>query len=804
MIRCNPLLVFASCLLAGSGQAQQRSLPGEPTAATGLTIRFGAPARAFGEAMPTGNGRLGASVYGGIVHERLSLNESSMWSGSTHDADRADASKQLPEIRRLLLAGQNADAEALVNQSFTSADKGGSDPRYGCYQELGRLELNFEGLDEGSATEYRRGLNLDAALATTSFLEHGVRYTREVFTSAPDQAVVVRLSADRAHALTLGVNLARAARFRTSIKAGNELLMTGELDSGATGVAGVRYATRLRVLAAGGTVRSSAETLHVQGADEVLILLTAATDYDGFAGRHTHDPQLASAADLSTAALHTYPELLARHLTDFRSYFRRVQLQLGPEHFDDPRPTVERLAAASAGAPDPGLAALDFQFGRYLLISSSRVGGLPANLQGLWAEGTTTAWNGDWHLNVNVQMNYWPAEPTGLGDLSEPLFALISSLQKPGEHTAKSYYAAPGWVAHIMTNAWGFTSPGEQASWGSTSIGSAWLCQQVWLHYLYTGDEAFLRRMYPVLKGAAQFYLSMLVREPQHGWLVTAPSNSPENTFYLPDGQKASVCMGPAIDEEILHFLFHAVAQTEATLHVDPALRQQLEASEKQLAPIQIGPDGRIMEWLQPYREVDPQHRHVSHLWALYPGDAIDPVKTPQLAAAAQQTLLARGDGATGWSLANKSLLWTRLGDGNHAYQLLENLWKPVDPVKQNSAGSLPNLWDAHPPFQIDGNFGATAAIGEMLFSSRPGEIRLLPALPSVWPEGSVEGMRGVGGATASLRWSAGRLTRCTLVLQHNSTFTVRYGNQTVLVDGRQGQQLTLGLDANGRLVELL
>lgn len=750
--------------------------------------------------MPTGNGRLGASMYGGIAHERLSLNESSMWSGSRHDADRPDAYKQLPEIRQLLLAGDNAKAEALVNQSFTSADKGGADPRYGCYQELGRLELDFDGLDDASATGYRRALDLDSAVATTSFEEHGIHFTREVFTSAPDQAIVVRLSADHPHALTLGINLARAARFQTVATTQRELLMTGELDSGAVAVPGVRHATRVRVLPVGGTVTSEGNTLHVQGADEVLLLLTAATDFDGFAGRHTHDPSAASAADLSAAAHLSYAELLARHETDYGGYFGRVRLQLGPVTPVDARPTVDRLAAASAGAPDPGLAALDFQFGRYLLISSSRPGGLPANLQGLWAEGTQTAWNGDWHLNVNVQMNYWLAEPTGLGDLADPLFALITSLPTPGTHTAQSYYAAPGWVAHVMTDAWGFTSPGEQASWGSTSIGSAWLCQHIWLHYLYTGDEAFLRRMYPVLKGAAEFYRSMLVREPQHGWLVTAPSNSPENTFYLPDGQKVSVCMGPAIDEEILHFLFKAVAQTEATLHVDPALRRQLEATEKQLAPIQIGPDGRILEWLQPYREVDPHHRHVSHLWALYPGDAIDAVTTPDLAAAAQKSLEARGDGATGWSLAYKSLLWTRLGDGDHAYKLLQNLWRPVDPVKQNTAGSLPNLWDAHPPFQIDGNFGATAAIAEMLFSSRSGEARLLPALPSVWAHGSVEGLRGMGGLTASLAWSDGKLTRCTLSVKKPGKLLVRYGGQTLALQVVQGQTVALRLDAKGHL----
>ncbi len=765
-----------------------------------MLVRFSAPARAFGEAMPTGNGRLGASMYGGIVNERISLNESSMWSGSPHDADRPDAFRQLPEIRRLLLAGKNAEAEVLVDKSFTSADKGGGDPRFGCYQELGWLSLSFSQIKADDVTEYRRELDLDGAIARASFTAQGVHYTRELFTSAPDQVVVLRLTADQPHALNFDIDLQRSERYQTT-SAGQQLLMTGELDSGAPGVPGVAYASRLKIMRQDGSVSASSDhALHVAGASQVVILLSAATNFNGFAGRHTHDPTAAATQDLALAGRHSYTELLARHQEDYWRYFHQVRLRLGSAAEPDPRPAVERLTEVSAGKPDASFAALYFQFGRYLLISSSRPGGLPANLQGLWAEGTRTPWNGDWHLNVNVQMNYWPAEPTGLSDLTDPLFSLIEGLTAPGAHTAASYYGAPGWVAHVMTNAWGFTSPGEQASWGSTLVGSAWLCQHIWLHYLYTGDKAYLRRMYPVLKGASTFYLAMLVREPQHGWLVTAPSNSPENSFYLPDGTKSSVCMGPAIDEEILRFLFTATAQAEAILQVDRQLRQRLGATTRQLAPIQIGADGRIMEWLQPYREVDPHHRHVSHLWALYPGDQIDPLTTPALAAAARHSLEERGDGATGWSLAYKSLLWTRLGDGDHAYRLLENLWHPVDAVKQNGAGSLPNLWDVHPPFQIDGNFGATTTIAEMLLSSRPGEVRLLPALPTAWSEGEVDSLRAIGGHQVKLRWTGGKLAEADLKAAGNGDIRVRYMDQVLQLKVVKGQQTRLLVNGQGRL----
>ena len=804
-----PLLLTLSLLAAA--QPAQATPPAPPR--PNLAVRFSAPARAFEEAAPTGNGRLGATMYGGIENERIDLNESSMWSGSRHNADRKGAASNLPEIRRLLLAGDNVAAEALVNKTFTSADPGSSDPRYGCYQELGQLLLGFQGngfhgagfhgagLKAAAAprvTSYQRTLDLDNAVASTSFTLAGVHYRREVFTSAPDQVIVVHLTADKPASLSLRVALRRAERFKTSINSPDSLLMAGELDSGAPNVAGVRYAALVKVIATGGNVNASGpDALQVTKASDVVLLITAATNYKGFAGRQTTNPHQAAVTDLHTAEAKPFATLLARHRADYQGYFHRVSLEFGKAELttsssQDQRTAVGRLAAAHAGADDPGLAALYFNFGRYLLISSSRPGGLPANLQGLWAEGTHTPWNGDWHLDVNIQMNYWPAESVALGDLTGPLFALIQSLEQPGTQTARAYYDAPGWVAHVITNPWGYTSPGEQASWGATTIGSAWLSQHIWSHYLYSGDVEFLRRMYPVLKGASQFYLAMLVKEPKHHWLVTAPSNSPESTFYLPNGTKASVTMGPAIDEENLRYLFHATAQAALRLGVDPAFQAQLNASTRQLAPIQVGADGRILEWLEPYREVEPHHRHVSHLWALYPGDEIDPDSSPVLANAARRSLEARGDGGTGWSLAYKMLLWTRLGDGDHAYQLLRNLWKPIDPVHPADAGSLPNLFDVCPPFQIDGNFGATAAIAEMLLDSRPGTIHLLPALPAALPEGHAEGLEAMGGVTVGMVWKEGKLSYATLRAARPASFTLRYGTMARSLKLKPGQQLKL------------
>ncbi len=767
------------------------------------TIWFDAPATNFTQSTPLGNGRLGAMMFGGVEDERIVLNESSVWSGSRQDADRSDAYKVLPEIQKLLLEGKNPEAEALVNANFTCKEPGSSggtgDSQYGCYQVLGNLHLSFPDGNSVPIESYHRELDLNDAVADMKFTRDGVDFNREMFVSAPDQVMVLRLSADQSKKISFDVRLDRPERFETVGDGDNGLLMTGQLDNGTDGK-GVRYAARIRVLNQGGQVSVQGNVLSVSNANEVIMLIAAGTDYQGFAGRQTKDPLAVTLEDLNLAAGKSYKSLRQAHIADYQKYFQRVSLQLEPlDAAEAEKPTPERLKEAESGPGDPSLAALHFNFGRYLLISSSRPGGLPPNLQGIWAEETHTPWTGDWHLDMNVEMNYWPAEVCNLSDLTQPLFALISSLQEPGAKTAHDYYNAHGWVAHVITNPWGFTSPGEAASWGSYNGGSAWLCQHLWDHYLFTRDKDFLQWAYPVMKGAAQFYADLLIEEPEHRWLVIAPANSPENHFQMTNGQQASICMGPTMMQQQVRYLFGACIESSQILGIDPDFRNELIAKRARLAPTQIGSDGRIMEWLQEYAEPEPQHRHVSHLWGLYPGDEISLYTTPKLAQAARKSLEVRGDESVGWSLANKALLRARLGDGNHAWLLVRKALFPVtsqDIRYDNGGGVYVNLFDACPPYQIDGNFGITAAIGEMLLQSQEDKIELLPALPDAWKSGNVSGLRARGGFQVDENWKDGKLIAATIHSDTGAPCSVSYGGKTVDIKIKKGRSITL----NGNL----
>jgi alpha-L-fucosidase 2 len=765
-------------------------------------VRLDAPAEHLFEATPLGNGRLGATFYGGVSAERIVLNESGMWSGSPQESDRPGAAAVLPEIRRLLLEGRNAEAEALVNAHFTCAGAGSgrgtaANLPFGCYQTLGDLHLQFTGPDaESPVREYTRQLDVAEAVGRLSYEQAGVRYTREAFVSAPAEVAVIRLTASAPGRLSFDVQLSRRERATAGVSGRNRLLMTGQLNDGYDGDQGVRYATEVLVLNRGGFIDTGDSVLHVREADEVVLLVSAATDIKTFAGRRVDDARAAASADLERAATQPYEQLRQEHVADYRQWFDRVSLRLGsPDPAAAERTAPARLQSFFGGTPDPALAALYFHFGRYLLISSSRPGGLPANLQGIWADQIQTPWNGDWHLNINVQMNYWPAEVTNLSELHQPLFALIESLQAPGAKTARTYYGARGWVAFLLANPWGFTSPGESARWGSTVSCSAWLCQHLWDHYLFTGDREFLAWAYPILKGSALFYLDMLIEEPKHDWLVTAPSNSPENAFVLQDGTVAHVCLGPTADMQLLRYLFDACREAAAVLGVDESLREQLATTHARLAPTRIGSDGRIMEWLEEYPEADPQHRHVAHLWGLYPGHEITPQHTPALAAAARKSLDARGDAGTGWSLAFKMAMWARLGDGDRAHRLLRQHLKPAtrETTRQRwSGGTYANLFDSHPPFQIDGNFGGTAAIAEMLVQSTPEEIALLPALPRDWPEGKVRGLRARGGFEVDVTWVDHQLSAVTIRSVGGTRTTVTYAESRVPVTLAAGESISL------------
>ena len=738
-----------------------------------LTLRFASPATHFTESIPLGNGRLGAMVFGNPNRERIALNEISLWSGGIEDPNRQDAHLYLDSIRQLLLTGNNPAAQQLLQQYFVCAGKGsgqgnGAHVKYGCYQTLGDCEVVWND-SSSTVSDYERVLQLDQATARVRWKRSGVLYTQQTIVPAPAQKIIIQYSSSRKGGLHFTTRLRRRERVQYQL-AGNMLLMQGQLDGG-DGASGIRYAAGLQVKTAGGRVRYTDSTATIIGADSCWLIIDAATDMNWPAvSKRGPDPVRQVRQSLERFRSRSMGPVWTAHVRDYQELFNACRLRL-----QDPQSSLhqeqllqERLLAFQQGHADPSLVTLYFNFGRYLLISSSRPGNLPANLQGLWAEDYQTPWNSDYHININLQMNYWLANATNLPTVQKPLFRLIRQMAERGSATAQAYYRARGWVAHVIFNPWGFTAPGEGADWGSTLTGGAWLATHLLDYYDYYGGDAFLREQYPILKGAAQFFSDILIREPSSGWLVTAPSNSPENAFRMADGRTANTCMGPTIDMQIGRQLLLGTASMADRLKVDRVWADSIREIARQLAPNRISErTGALMEWLQDYEEVEPHHRHVSHLYGLHPYDEINPWDSPELAAAARKTLEKRGDGGTGWSRAWKIAFWARLGDGDHATLMLKQLLEPVQAsssIQMNQgAGTYPNLFDAHPPFQIDGNLGAVAAIAEMMVQShgRDQAIRLLPAIPTgaLMANGEMTGIRARGGFILDMKWEDRQLT---------------------------------------------
>ncbi len=790
-------IAFSCLLLCGgfaAGWAPARAATADPATPRPATtvLWYRQPAKTWSEAMPLGNGRLGAMLFGDPAKERILLNEETVWTGGPYNPANEEGAEHLSEIRRLVFKRDYVKAHRLFGRYMM-----GSPVEQMKYQPLGNLWLEFPGHDK--VTGYRRDLNMDTAVASVRYAIGEVTFRREALVSPVDQIVAVRLTASRPGQISFTAQLTGyrntahsnyGSEFYRIDGVGPDSLQLLGKTSTYLGVEGkVEFFARAKFVADGGKVHVDYDRLRVTGADAVTILTAAATNYvnyrDVSASARKRVMNVLAKVDRKP-----YERIKADHVAAHRKLFRRVDLDLGTNAASR-MPTDRRLDNFAAGRPDPQLAALCFQFGRYLLISSSRPGTKPANLQGIWNEQMNPSWDSKFTVNINLQMNYWPAEVANLPECAQPLIEMVREIAEPGAHTARQSYGARGWVLHQNTDIWWATAPMDGPLWGTFSTGGAWLCTHLWEHYLYDPSEDNLRRIYPAIRGSALFFVDTLVEHPSEKVLVTCPASSPENLPHRPGNRSfhdeiisshvtPNVCAGPTVDMQILRDLFGAVVAGSEALDKDEVLRRQLVLTRSRLAPMKIGRFGQLQEWLEDWDDPDDTHRHFSHLYGLYPGCQITVDQTPELAAAARRSLISRGDGGTGFSMAWKMNLWARLRDGDRAHRLFQNL------IDENTCVNLLSKCYSTP--QVDGTFGACAGIAEMLLQSHAGVIHLLPALPKAWPDGSVMGLRARGGFEVDVRWKDSKLVRATIRSQADHACRVRYAGQTIELKTQGGK----------------